>query len=60
MLLLTSVEFQLISVNSASQINYIVSDSEFHILNSWRREDQSIHEVIQHPQNFSHIITIET
>lgn len=27
------------------QINYIVSDSEFHILNSWRREDQSVHEV---------------
>lgn len=27
------------------QINYIVSDSEFHILNSWRQEDQSIQEV---------------
>lgn len=27
-------------------VNYIVSDSEFHILNSWRREDQSIHELM--------------
>nr|XP_046234948.1 integrator complex subunit 13 isoform X1 [Scatophagus argus] len=27
-------------------INYIVSDSEFHILNSWRHEDQSIHELM--------------
>uniref|UniRef100_A0A3B5AAU0 Integrator complex subunit 13 n=1 Tax=Stegastes partitus TaxID=144197 RepID=A0A3B5AAU0_9TELE len=27
-------------------INYIVSDSEFHILNSWRREDQSTHELM--------------
>uniref|UniRef100_H3DMA8 Integrator complex subunit 13 n=1 Tax=Tetraodon nigroviridis TaxID=99883 RepID=H3DMA8_TETNG len=27
-------------------INYIVSDSEFHILNSWRREDQSMHELM--------------
>ncbi|XP_045074555.1 integrator complex subunit 13-like, partial [Coregonus clupeaformis] len=26
-------------------VNYIVSDSEFHILNSWRQEDQSTHEV---------------
>ncbi len=33
------------------QINYIVSDSEFHILNSWRREDQSTHEVIRRPQS---------
>ena len=31
----------------SSQINYIVSDSEFHILNTWRQEDQSTHEVIQ-------------
>uniref|UniRef100_A0A1A8IYS0 Asunder, spermatogenesis regulator homolog (Drosphila) n=1 Tax=Nothobranchius kuhntae TaxID=321403 RepID=A0A1A8IYS0_NOTKU len=29
-----------------SQINYIVSDSEFHILNSWRREDQTTHELM--------------
>ncbi|TNM91299.1 hypothetical protein fugu_019679 [Takifugu bimaculatus] len=27
-------------------INYIVSDSEFHILNGWRREDQSVHELM--------------
>uniref|UniRef100_A0A8C5HM67 Integrator complex subunit 13 n=1 Tax=Gouania willdenowi TaxID=441366 RepID=A0A8C5HM67_GOUWI len=27
-------------------INYIVSDSEFHILNSWMREDQSTHELM--------------
>ncbi|KAM8910830.1 integrator complex subunit 13 isoform 1-T3 [Spinachia spinachia] len=27
-------------------INYIVSDSEFHILNSWRHEDQSTHELM--------------
>lgn len=27
-------------------INYIVSDSEFHSLNSWRREDQSTHELM--------------
>uniref|UniRef100_A0A1A7XHX4 Asunder, spermatogenesis regulator homolog (Drosphila) n=1 Tax=Iconisemion striatum TaxID=60296 RepID=A0A1A7XHX4_9TELE len=27
-------------------INYIVSDSEFHILNSWRREDQSTHDLM--------------
>uniref|UniRef100_A0A8C6KTJ2 Integrator complex subunit 13 n=1 Tax=Nothobranchius furzeri TaxID=105023 RepID=A0A8C6KTJ2_NOTFU len=27
-------------------INYIVSDSEFHILNSWRREDQTTHELM--------------
>lgn len=27
-------------------VNYIVSDSEFHILNSWRREDQSTHELM--------------
>ncbi|XP_031169266.1 integrator complex subunit 13 isoform X2 [Sander lucioperca] len=27
-------------------INYIVSDSEFHILNSWRQEDQSTHELM--------------
>ncbi|KAM3587280.1 uncharacterized protein V6R79_000845 [Siganus canaliculatus] len=27
-------------------VNYLVSDSEFHILNSWRREDQSIHELM--------------
>ncbi|XP_008313975.1 integrator complex subunit 13 [Cynoglossus semilaevis] len=27
-------------------INYIVSDSEFHILNSWRQEDQSIQELM--------------
>ncbi|XP_034528966.1 integrator complex subunit 13 isoform X2 [Notolabrus celidotus] len=27
-------------------INYIVSDSEFHILNSWKREDQSTHELM--------------
>lgn len=27
------------------QVNYIVSDSEFHILNSWRRENQSTYEV---------------
>lgn len=30
------------------QINYIVSDSEFHMLNSWRREEQSTHEVIHY------------
>uniref|UniRef100_A0A8C7ZJW9 Integrator complex subunit 13 n=1 Tax=Oryzias sinensis TaxID=183150 RepID=A0A8C7ZJW9_9TELE len=28
------------------QVNYIVSDSEFHILNSWRRGDQSTHELM--------------
>lgn len=28
------------------QVNYIVSDSEFHILNTWKREEQSTHEVI--------------
>lgn len=27
-------------------VNYIVSDSEFHTLNSWRQEDQSIHELM--------------
>ncbi|KAM9328796.1 integrator complex subunit 13 isoform 2-T2 [Pholidichthys leucotaenia] len=27
-------------------VNYIVSDSEFHILNTWRREDQSTHELM--------------
>ncbi|XP_074554845.1 integrator complex subunit 13 [Halichoeres trimaculatus] len=27
-------------------VNYMVSDSEFHILNSWRREDQSTHELM--------------
>ncbi|XP_004083063.1 integrator complex subunit 13 [Oryzias latipes] len=27
-------------------VNYIVSDSEFHILNSWRRGDQSTHELM--------------
>lgn len=27
-------------------VNYIVSDSEFHILNSWRQEDQSTHELM--------------
>ncbi|KAM7367085.1 hypothetical protein PAMP_015010 [Pampus punctatissimus] len=27
-------------------VNYIVSDSEFHILNSWKREDQSTHELM--------------
>lgn len=27
-------------------INYLVSDSEFHSLNSWRREDQSTHELM--------------
>ncbi|XP_069012859.1 integrator complex subunit 13 isoform X2 [Embiotoca jacksoni] len=27
-------------------VNYLVSDSEFHILNSWRREDQSTHELM--------------
>lgn len=27
------------------QINYIVSDSEFHLLNSWKRDCQSTHEV---------------
>ncbi|KAM9334641.1 integrator complex subunit 13 [Symphorus nematophorus] len=27
-------------------VNYIVSDSEFHILNSWRREEQSTHELM--------------
>lgn len=27
-------------------VNYIVSDSEFHLLNSWRREDQSTHELM--------------
>uniref|UniRef100_A0A1A8G2X6 Asunder, spermatogenesis regulator homolog (Drosphila) n=1 Tax=Nothobranchius korthausae TaxID=1143690 RepID=A0A1A8G2X6_9TELE len=27
-------------------INYIVSDSEFHILNSWRREDQTTHDLM--------------
>uniref|UniRef100_A0A8C4Z0R8 Integrator complex subunit 13 n=1 Tax=Gadus morhua TaxID=8049 RepID=A0A8C4Z0R8_GADMO len=27
-------------------INYIVSDSEFHILNTWRQEDQSTHELM--------------
>ncbi|MEQ2216934.1 hypothetical protein XENOCAPTIV_026114, partial [Xenoophorus captivus] len=32
------------SESSRQQVNYIVSDSEFHILNSWRREDQSTHE----------------
>lgn len=31
------------------QVNYIVSDSEFHILNSWRQEEQSTHEVIRCP-----------
>lgn len=30
------------------KVNYIVSDSEFHILNSWRQEDQSTHEVISY------------
>uniref|UniRef100_A0A3Q1IQT4 Integrator complex subunit 13 n=1 Tax=Anabas testudineus TaxID=64144 RepID=A0A3Q1IQT4_ANATE len=29
-----------------SQVNYIVSDSEFHMLNSWRREEQSTHELM--------------
>uniref|UniRef100_A0AAV2IU32 Integrator complex subunit 13 n=1 Tax=Knipowitschia caucasica TaxID=637954 RepID=A0AAV2IU32_KNICA len=27
-------------------INYVVSDSEFHSLNSWRREDQNTHELM--------------
>ncbi|KAM3859148.1 integrator complex subunit 13 isoform 2-T2 [Diretmus argenteus] len=27
-------------------VNYIVSDSEFHILNSWRQEDQSTYELM--------------
>lgn len=27
-------------------VNYIVSDSEFHNLNSWRQEDQSTHELM--------------
>ncbi|XP_034434685.1 integrator complex subunit 13 isoform X1 [Hippoglossus hippoglossus] len=27
-------------------INYIVSDSEFHILNTWRQENQSTHELM--------------
>ncbi|XP_013869939.1 integrator complex subunit 13 isoform X2 [Austrofundulus limnaeus] len=27
-------------------VNYVVSDSEFHILNSWRRENQSTHELM--------------
>uniref|UniRef100_A0A4W4H327 Integrator complex subunit 13 n=1 Tax=Electrophorus electricus TaxID=8005 RepID=A0A4W4H327_ELEEL len=27
-------------------VNYIVSDSEFHILNSWRQEDQSVQELM--------------
>ncbi|KAM4615369.1 integrator complex subunit 13 [Polymixia lowei] len=27
-------------------VNYIVSDSEFHILNSWRQDDQSTHELM--------------
>ncbi|KAF7655306.1 hypothetical protein LDENG_00058210 [Lucifuga dentata] len=27
-------------------VNYIVSDSEFHTLNSWRQEDQSTHELM--------------
>ncbi|TKS90667.1 Integrator complex subunit 13 [Collichthys lucidus] len=27
-------------------VNYIVSDSEFHILNSWRQEEQSTHELM--------------
>ncbi|KAL3048551.1 hypothetical protein OYC64_007164 [Pagothenia borchgrevinki] len=27
-------------------INYVVSDSEFHILNTWRQEDQSTHELM--------------
>uniref|UniRef100_A0A3Q2TKI0 Integrator complex subunit 13 n=2 Tax=Fundulus heteroclitus TaxID=8078 RepID=A0A3Q2TKI0_FUNHE len=27
-------------------VNYIVSDSEFHTLNSWRRENQSTHELM--------------
>uniref|UniRef100_A0A8D2ZD37 Integrator complex subunit 13 n=1 Tax=Scophthalmus maximus TaxID=52904 RepID=A0A8D2ZD37_SCOMX len=27
-------------------VNYIVSDSEFHILNSWRQEDQTTHELM--------------
>uniref|UniRef100_A0A3Q1ILB7 Integrator complex subunit 13 n=1 Tax=Anabas testudineus TaxID=64144 RepID=A0A3Q1ILB7_ANATE len=27
-------------------VNYIVSDSEFHMLNSWRREEQSTHELM--------------
>lgn len=27
-------------------VNYIVSDSEFHILNSWRQEDQNTHELM--------------
>ncbi|XP_037551890.1 integrator complex subunit 13 isoform X2 [Nematolebias whitei] len=27
-------------------VNYIVSDSEFHILNSWRRENQSTYELM--------------
>lgn len=27
-------------------VNYIVSDSEFHILNSWRQEDQGTHELM--------------
>ncbi|XP_044041417.1 integrator complex subunit 13 isoform X2 [Siniperca chuatsi] len=27
-------------------VNYIVSDSEFHILNSWKQEDQSTHELM--------------
>ncbi|MBN3301880.1 integrator complex subunit 13 isoform X2 [Amia ocellicauda] len=27
-------------------VNYIVSDSEFHILNTWNQEDQNIHELM--------------
>lgn len=27
-------------------VNYVVSDSEFHFLNSWRQEDQSTHELM--------------
>uniref|UniRef100_A0A8B9GXK4 Integrator complex subunit 13 n=1 Tax=Astyanax mexicanus TaxID=7994 RepID=A0A8B9GXK4_ASTMX len=31
---------------SKKLVNYIVSDSEFHILNSWRQEDQSVQELM--------------
>uniref|UniRef100_A0A3Q3LJ76 Integrator complex subunit 13 n=1 Tax=Mastacembelus armatus TaxID=205130 RepID=A0A3Q3LJ76_9TELE len=31
---------------SFTNVNYIVSDSEFHILNSWRQEEQSTHELM--------------
>lgn len=31
-----------------SQVNYIVSDSEVHILNSWKQEDQNTQEVNAH------------